>query len=139
MVDTRAGLSSIMDDEDPKQKPLSEGTVLMPTVLPKLTARQLAYVDTIMEATTDGSLNAVGIDRRLKKAQKDTMKQMDADHRLLMKALHQKKTTVAHSEELATSRSIAQRYGWGTGFITRAKSTIPWHSTSISSSGVLNR
>ncbi|WP_240680349.1 ATP-binding protein [Alloscardovia theropitheci] len=110
----------------------------MPTILPALSARQLALLDVL--ETTDATVDIApkGLTRRLKKARKTTLKQMETDHKILMKALHEKKHVTTSNAELERDKNILHSLGVGSGFMTRAKSTIPWHSTSISSSSVLN-
>lgn len=121
---------TVLSRDEREEKPVSEGAVLMPTVLPSLTARQVAALDTNTELK--------GLSKRLKKARKDTLKQLDKDHTQLIKALKQRKTNSDENRDLLPHKTLVSRFGWGTGFIGTAKSTIPWHSTSISSAGVLN-
>ena len=122
--------------EDTDEKPVSQGHMSMPVILPRLTTRQLALIDSLTKTELDAR-NVPGLDKRIKKAARMTLKLMDKEAKDAHRQLD-KKPEKSEDDAVFTRPTLKTRWGVGTGFMTRAKSNIPWHSTSMTSSSVLN-
>lgn len=124
-----------MNGED---KPLSQGMIQAVAVLPELSARDLAILDVLDQDKAQAVLPK-SVLKRLARSAKKTLTRMDKTRSISSKRKKPTDTSL-HSDdkELLLDRGVFSRFGIGSGFMTRAKSTLPWHSTSISSARVLN-
>ncbi|MFD0705627.1 ATP-binding protein [Alloscardovia venturai] len=136
-IDTRTCYGSITDNSTDEGKPLSEGVIQAAAVLPKFTARQIASMDAL---SVDEFLAHPprGYKRRLDQAYKATVTAMDKTHARLMKVARVKPEKNPEDKNLFLEKNMKTRFGMGTGFMGLYKPQIPWHSTSVTSSGILN-
>lgn len=125
--------------EDDGEKPLRTGSYSLQAVMPSLTIRQLRRLDDLGPVGF-GRDRGRGADRRIRRAVERAWRRADRDRNRAERELRNMRRTVRDPDrDKFTARRLDPRLmsglasGWGSDRLG-----LPWHSTSISSSAVLD-
>lgn len=122
------------------RRPLMRGSYGADVVSPELTGRQLKRMDR-MGAVEFGRRRGPFVDRRIRKAVKRTgrlaARRRERVERALKDAERRAAAEARRSDERPTP-GPRMLFGWGTGFAGPDRLMLPWHSTGVAQTAVLD-